>query len=259
MTVTDARSPAKKAALAITGLTVDFGGAPVLSAVDLVVPYGGFVGLVGPNGAGKTTLINCVSGLVKASEGTVEHAGQDVLQLAPHQRVAVGIGRTFQQAQLLDGLSCLDNVLLGGFSSSPWLGWFAPGRRTGARATAREALAAVGLEDMQERIVTGLPFGVRRRVDLARALAMQPTTLLLDEPLSGLSGQEREDMSEMLSRLPAAGVSVLMVEHDVDQVRRLCSTIIVLDYGVTLAVGPPSVLDLPAVGEAYLGILKEEM
>ncbi|MBB4660639.1 ABC transporter ATP-binding protein [Conexibacter arvalis] len=244
--------------LRVSGVTVSFGGAPVLADVGLEVPPEGFVGLVGPNGAGKTTLINAISGLVRASAGEVVHDGRDVLPLPSHRRAARGIGRTFQQAQLLDGLTCLDNVLLGGFAWAPWLGWLAPRRRAQVRELAEQALADVGLADLRHHPVADLPFGVRRRVDLARALLMRPRLLLLDEPLSGLSSAERGAMAELLAGLPASGVAVLMVEHDVDWVRRLCARVVVLDYGVKLADGPPSVLDQPAVREAYLGTAQED-
>ncbi len=244
-----------KARLEVSGVQVGFGGAPVLDDVSLTVPDRGFVGLVGPNGAGKTTLINCVSGLVPALAGRVLCDGRDVLSLPVHGRAELGIGRTFQQAQLLDGLSCLDNVLVGSYGWAPPFGIFGGGRgrRREARDVARQALADVGLADVRDRAVADLPFGVRRRVDLARALAMRPDLILLDEPLSGLSGSERGAMAELLASLPDRGMAVLMVEHDVAYVRQLCTTVVVLDYGVVLADGPPDVLDRPEVAEAYLG------
>src|SRR5690606_38765652 len=115
-------------ALSVQGVTVSFGGTPALDEVSLSVPTSSFVGLVGPNGAGKTTLINCISGIVKARSGRIDYRGRDVLAMPPHGRAAHGIGRTFQQAQLLDGLTCFENVLLGGFARAPWLGWFATRR-----------------------------------------------------------------------------------------------------------------------------------
>ncbi len=245
-----------KVRLEVTDLQVGFGGAPVLNDASLTVPDRGFVGLVGPNGAGKTTLINCVSGLVPALAGSVRCDGKDVLALPPHGRAELGIGRTFQQAQLLDGLTCLDNVLVGSYAWAPSFGVFgaARARRREAVDVARQALVDVGLDDVRDRAVADLPFGVRRRVDLARSLAMRPNLILLDEPLSGLSGSERGAMAELLASLPERGMAVLMVEHDVAYVRRLCSTVVVLDYGVVLANGPTDVLDLPEVAEAYLGI-----
>lgn len=244
--------------LHVKGLTVAFGGQPVLAAVDLTVPRGGFVGLVGPNGAGKTTLLNAVSGLVSARSGAVLHEGSDLLPRASHARARRGIGRTFQQAELLDDLTCVENVLLGGFAANPWFGWFRRPTLESARVRALETLDEVGLHDAAESTVASLPFGMRRRVDLARALVTRPNLLLLDEPLSGLSSTEREAMVRLLAELPDQGMSVLMIEHDVENVRRLCAQVVVLDYGVTLANGGPEVLDLPEVQEAYMGVAKED-
>jgi branched-chain amino acid transport system ATP-binding protein len=206
-------------------------------------------GLIGPNGAGKTTLFNVVCGLLGPDAGRVVLGGRDVTGRPPHWRARHGLARTFQRLELFTSLTVRDNVRVGGDIHNAW----SRGRRNSA-AEAERMLALTGLSAIAEREVSEIPTGQARVVELARALMTRPTALLLDEPAAGQTEEETEAFGRLLRRLAGDGLAICLVEHDMSLVMDVCATIHVLDYGRTIAIGPPDhVRNDPAVVEAYLG------
>jgi branched-chain amino acid transport system ATP-binding protein len=250
--------------LEVRDVSVEFGGLHALSDVSLSVRPGRVLGVVGPNGAGKTTLFNVISGVVKPTRGTVHLGDTDVTALPPHLRARAGLSRTFQNLALNDEMTAIENVLVGSQRHVP-LGFArmtcdivtgkARRREQTSRSAAAAALAKLELSAGQDRLVAELPFGSRRRIDMARALAGEPRTLLLDEPFSGLGDRERPLMSSIIRTIrDEARVGVVLVEHDMNVVADLCDDVLVLNEGSRLAFGPPAeVLADPVVQEAYLG------
>ncbi|WP_194829851.1 ABC transporter ATP-binding protein [Nocardia sp. XZ_19_231] len=250
------------------GITVRFGGLVALDNVDLAVPAASIVGLVGPNGAGKSTLFGVLSGLLRPSAGTVHMDGHDVTGASPQNRARRGVARTFQHPELFAGLTIREHVVLGYRAKHArrriWTDLVTAGgfRPAPAEENRRvdEILAALHLTDQAHRAVTGLPLGTSRLVEIARALAVDPSVLLLDEPSSGLDVAETEELAGTLTRVVAEhGVSLLLVEHDVDLVLGLCDTVHVLDFGVKISAGTPAEIRVdPAVRAAYLGAGPDE-
>ncbi len=251
------------AALEAFALTVRFGGITALSNVSFVVPPATIVGLVGPNGAGKSTAFAVLSGLLKPNGGRVHLGGTDVTNASPQARARRGLARTFQQPELFAGLSVRDHLVLGDRMrhqrSRVWLDTlFAGALRPPAPAEVERVdalLELLALTALAGRPVGGLPLGTSRLVEIARALATTPSVLLLDEPLSGLGGGEAESLCAALAHVVAErGVAMMLVEHDVPMVLRLCSSIFVLDFGKVIASGPPDVIASDTgVQTAYLG------
>ncbi len=252
--------------LACRGVTVRFGGLVAVRDVDVDVPAGAIVGLVGPNGAGKSTLFGVVSGLVRATSGRVILEGEDVTGARPQIRAARGLARTFQHPEIFGGLTVRQHLTLADRArnarSRVWSDLLTMGalHRVPADEKARvdELIGLLGLEPIADSPALGLPLGSSRLVEVGRALATNPTVLLLDEPSSGLDSTETEQFEHTLRRVATEqGISVLLVEHDVGLVMRMCSTIYVLDFGALIARGTPEeVRANPAVRAAYLG---EEM
>ena len=249
--------------LACQGVTVRFGGLLAVNNVDLSVPPASIVGLVGPNGAGKSTLFGVLSGLIRPTQGTVLMDGSDVTHSRPQVRAARGLARTFQHPEIFTGMTVRDHLVIahrakhakGRILSDV----FTMGGLHPVGAAEREAIDdvmdLVGLGDIADMSALGLPLGVARLVELGRALAATPSVLLLDEPSSGLDSAETTEFERVLRRVTdERGVSILLVEHDVELVMRLCSMISVLDFGALIATGPPAEIRAnPAVRAAYLG------
>ncbi|HEX4984348.1 MAG TPA: ABC transporter ATP-binding protein [Ilumatobacteraceae bacterium] len=230
-------------------LSVAFGGATALDRVDITADADTITGLIGPNGAGKTTLFNCVTGLLHPSDGAVLLDGRDITRLPPFKRSRLGIARTFQRLELFVSLSVRDNLLVAGEIAARWQRHHPDPRREAERV-----LDLLAIRHLADRDVTEIPIGMARRVEVGRALMTQPKILLLDEPASGQDESETEEFGELLLKLSAAGIAILLVEHDVSLVMRVCSYVQVLDLGSTIARGTPDEIqhdDL--VLDAYLG------
>ncbi|HVE28931.1 MAG TPA: ABC transporter ATP-binding protein [Mycobacteriales bacterium] len=249
----------KDAALTVTDLVVRFGGVTALAGVSFTVPRGEVCGLIGPNGAGKTTLFDCVSRLIRPRSGRIELAGRDLLALPAHRVAELGVARTFQHLGLVPSLSVRENVMLG--AQGAGIGFLpAALRLPGLRARERElrdradvVLDRLALAGIAARPAAGLPYGTLKRIELARALAAAPDLLMLDEPASGLSNEEVDELAGVIEDV-RADMTVLLVEHHMGMVMRLSDTVVVLDFGRVVATGSPAqVREDPAVLAAYLG------
>ncbi len=247
--------------LEVRGLTKHFGGIRALEEVSFRVEKGAIVSIIGPNGAGKTTFFNCLTGLTRPTKGIISLAGENVTGLSPHNIVKLGIARTFQNIRLFREMTVLENVLVsrhlkirsGLFKILMQHKDFLSEEKN-ARGVAREYLELVGLENSADIPSFNLPYGDQRRLEIARALATEPTMLLLDEPTAGMNPQETSLIMETITRLRKLGKTILLIEHDMRVVMGISETIIVLDHGVKIAEGPPEMIkNDPLVIEAYLG------
>ncbi len=231
--------------LAVENVTVRFGGITAVDDVSFVVPAGQVTGLIGPNGAGKTTTFNVITGLQQVNSGRVLLGDRDITALAPFRRARLGLGRTFQRLEVFGSLTARDNVRVATEHHRDL---------TGRVVDADKLLARVGAAHVADEQADALPTGLARLVELARALANEPSLLLLDEPGSGLGAAESEQLGDLLLDLAGSGTAVLLVEHDVDLVMRVCSEIAVLDFGAVIAQGTASQVQRdPRVQAAYLG------
>jgi branched-chain amino acid transport system ATP-binding protein len=247
-------------AFAMSDVAVGFGGIQALDGVSLEVAEHQVLGVIGPNGAGKTTLFNVACGFVRPDTGTLHWQGRDLTGLRPHRLAGLGISRTLQGLGLFDKMTVLENVMIGadrharaGFVSG-LLGLPRSGREERAlRERATGVLAELGVEQYAGRVPTSLPYPIRKRVALARALITEPRLLLLDEPASGLSNDEMDELAELIGQLTDK-MSVMLVEHHMDLVMSVCHELVVLDFGKVIARGgPDEVREDPAVLAAYLG------
>jgi len=247
------------AALALDRVSVAFGGLRAVDALTFEVADGSIKGIIGPNGAGKTTLFNAISGITAPQAGRVLFDGRDITGLRPHERAALGLSRTFQNLQLVPGMSVLENVMLGAHTqlSAGWAaGLLGLGRREERRAEAiaREKLGLLGLAERAGARAGDLGFADAKLLEIARALASSPRLLLLDEPIAGVPPTDQNRIAAVIRAVNASGVTILLVEHNMRVVMNLCADILVMNHGAHLAEGSPaSVARNPEVVAAYLG------
>lgn len=223
-----------------------FAGMTAVNEVSFSLSKGDLLGIIGPNGAGKTTLFNLLTGQLRPNSGAVRFDGQDITRTSVHQRVRIGLGRTFQVVRPLPDLSVLENTMMGAFLRHP--------QRSAAENKAYEVLDRVGLGAVTEERAGELPLARRKRLEVARALATEPEILLLDEVMAGLNPTEVAQAVELFGQLHADGMTVVLIEHNLKVVRQLARHVLVLDHGALLAEGTPhEVLEHPDVIRAYLG------
>ena len=235
--------------LQVEQVGVRFGGLLALQDVDLSADEGSITGLIGPNGAGKTTLFNVITGLQEPTGGQVTFDGDALQKEKPHERARRGIARTFQRLEVFGSLTTRENIMVAAEIRSGW-----SKEKVNVRGVTDEILDTVGIERHADQRVDTMPTGLARLVELGRALATAPRLLLLDEASSGLTSSETDFMAGLLRRLSAAGLAVLLVEHDIEFVMSLCTKIHVLDFGRLIAVGTPKEIQKnEAVQAAYLG------
>jgi branched-chain amino acid transport system ATP-binding protein len=242
----------------IDDLHVSFGGVAAANGVSFTVERGELLALIGPNGAGKTTALRMVAGLLRPDRGRVVFDDQDVTGLPAHARVRLGLGFTHQIVRPFYGFSTIENVMLAAGhdrTASPWRA-ITSRSRVGARDKAQAVLDRFGLGAQAGQSPRALPLGQRKRLEVARALALDPRLLLLDEPLAGLSSAEATTMADLIRSLPGQGTTVVLVEHNLGEVLRIADRLVVLDAGRVLAEGAPSdVMARDDVRQAYTGVV----
>lgn len=243
------------ALLEIDRLSKNFGGLSVVSDVTFNVEAGERLALIGPNGAGKTTVFNLLSGVYEPSDGDIRLDGKSIIQIPSRGRVSLGMARSFQNIRLMPHLSVVENVMLGQQSRvRKWADFMLPLGRSSWRREAEDLLQQLDLDTYDGEIVATLPYGIRKKIEVVRALAAQPKLLLLDEPAAGLNPAETASLQEFLKGVSRRGVTLLVVEHDMSFVRSLCDRTVVLNFGRQIYEGPThSVHEDPLVLEAYLG------
>ncbi len=242
--------------LKLDHVTKTFGGVHALSDLSLEVAPGQIVGLIGPNGAGKTTTFNVITGAYRASSGTVLLDAHDVTSEPSHRIARAGIMRTFQNIRLFSDMTVWEHLLVAQPHTGSMVRRLLPTRFSDSRTIERaeEVLEFFGLGEVRNRLARSLPYGLQRKVEMARAVTARPKLLLLDEPVAGMNHDEAEKIRDLMLRLREGGLSILLIEHDMAFVMNLCDHLYVLDFGVLIAQGrPDEVRTNPAVLDAYLG------
>ncbi len=247
--------------LEVENLSIEFGGVKALTGVSFRAESGKILSLIGPNGAGKTTLFNVISGIYRAQTGRVQLGGIDVTGAPPHQLARHRLSRTFQNLQIFFQMTALENVMVGRHVherrgvAAHLLGLPSVAKQNAAtRETAVGLLNRVGLASYASRLAGEMPYGALKRLEIARAMAIEPTVLLLDEPAAGCNPKETEELDAIIQQIAGGGVTVILVEHDIRLVMKISHHIVVLNHGRKLAEGPAAEIQAnPAVIEAYLG------
>jgi len=256
------REEEKKAELSIQNLRLSFGGVVAVKDVDLQVHTGELMAIIGPNGAGKTSLLNCITGFYRAQQGKVIFNGQDITHLHTHELVGVGIGRTFQNIELFPGMTVLANMTLArhihcqySFINSFLFSGSVRKEEIRHRQILEEIIDFLEMQSIRKQTVGSLPYGMQKRVELGRALALEPKLLVLDEPFAGMNMEEKEDMVRFLLELNQRwGLTMILVEHDMSIVMSISQRIMVLNFGEKLGEGSAEEISVnPEVIKAYLG------
>ncbi|MFH1985200.1 MAG: ABC transporter ATP-binding protein [Pseudomonadota bacterium] len=249
----------------INDLTIRFGGLTALEDIRLDVSQGELVAIIGPNGAGKTTLFNCISGIYTPHAGTIRFNGKDIVGKKPHAVARMGIARTFQNIELFKHMNTMENIMLGRhihmrtgvFRGAALWGprSFAGREERTHRRRAEEIIDLLDLQSVRNKMVGGLPYGTQKRVELGRALALEPQLLLLDEPCAGMTSEEKQDMIFWIKDIQDdLGVTILLIEHDMKMVMDVSDRILAINFGRPITVGPPETVRAhPDVLKAYLG------
>lgn len=252
--------------LEIKKISKNFGGIQALTDVSFSVEEGEILGLIGPNGAGKTTMFNMITAMYPPSSGDISFIGNPLSNLKPHQITEKGICRTFQNIRLFSDLTVRENVMVGNHCrlktnvmQSVFRTKAQKAEEARVLATSDEILEVVGLADDKETIAKNLSYGAQRRLEIARALASRPKLILLDEPAAGMNEKETNDLFNLIKKIQTLDITVLLIEHDMPLVMRVCSRIIVLNFGKKIAEGTPSsIQNNKEVIEAYLGVEEED-
>jgi branched-chain amino acid transport system ATP-binding protein len=252
----------KRADLEVKNLSLTFGGVVALDNVDVSVHTGELLAIIGPNGAGKTSLLNCMTGYYRAQKGNIIFNGKDITSMSTHHLTGLGIGRTFQNIELFPGISVLSNMLLARHVHTKYgvglASVFSPSVKKEEvyhRKVLEELIDFLEMQAIRKKLVGSLPYGLRKRVELGRALALEPKLLVLDEPFAGMTLEEKEDMVRFLMELNEGwGQTMILVEHDMSVVMSISKRVMVLDFGKKITEGPPEeVQNHPQVIKAYLG------
>ncbi|RLB08020.1 MAG: ABC transporter ATP-binding protein [Deltaproteobacteria bacterium] len=255
--------------LKVENLHMSFGGVAALVGVSFEVQEGEIFSIIGPNGAGKTVMLNCINGLYKPDRGKIYFDGKEITRYSPHRRAQMGISRTFQKIELFSGMTVLDNIRLGRhihlksgiISGSIYVGKTAREEIEARKYIEEEIIDLLEIEHIRNKITGMLPYGLQKRVELARALALSPKIILLDEPMAGLNLEEVEDMVRFILDVNEEQrwkVTCVLVEHDMGVVMDISDRVMALNFGEKIAEGPPNVIqEHPEVIKAYLGEVEE--